>query len=91
MHDKAIPRRDRGSDSPSPESEDAAVQRAVLSLALAAHPKSLTIPGLSREIDQGDAVEHAVRELVGVGLLDCDGITIRPSAAALHSERLELP
>jgi hypothetical protein len=91
MQDKAIPRRDRGPDSPSPESEDAAVQRAVLSLSLAAYPKSLTIPGLAREIDQGNAVERAVRDLVGAGLLDCGGITVRPSVAALHFDRLELP
>lgn len=69
----------------------AAIQRAVLSLVLDAHPKSLTIPDLAREIDAGDAVERAVRELVGVGLLVCEGVSIRPSAAALHFERLELP
>jgi hypothetical protein len=68
-----------------------ATQRAVLGLVLDAHPQSLTIPDLAREIDQGDAVERAVRDLVGVGLLDCEGVSIRPSAAALHFERLELP
>lgn len=68
-----------------------AVQRAVLSLALEAHPKPLTIPDLAAEIDRGDAVERACRDLVCVGLLDCEGVTIRPSAAALHFERLELP
>ncbi len=76
--------------SPRCEREDAAVQRAVLSLVLAAHPKSLTIPGLSLEFDCGDAVERAVVALVGVGLLDCGGISIRPSAAALHFDRLGL-
>jgi hypothetical protein len=70
---------------------DQPTQRAVLSLALDAHPKSLTIPDLAREIDQGDAIERAVRELVGVGLLECSGIMVRPSAAALHFDRLELP
>jgi len=68
-----------------------AAQRAVLSLALEAHPKSLKIPDLAREIDQGDAVERACRDLVGVGLLVCEGVSIRPSAAALRFERLELP
>jgi hypothetical protein len=67
------------------------VQRAVLSLVLDAHPQSLTIPDLSREIDQGDAVEHAVRDLVGVGLLECGGISIQPSLAALCFYRLDLP
>jgi hypothetical protein len=66
-------------------------QRAVLALVLDAHPNSLTIPDLAREIDAGDAVETAVRELVGVGLLVCAGISIQPSAAALHFEGLELP
>lgn len=79
MHPKASPRSDRG------------MQRAVLALALEAHPKSLTIPDLAAEIDQGDTVERACRDLVGVGLLDCEGISIRPTAAAVHFERLELP
>jgi hypothetical protein len=79
MHLQAISRQDR------------ATQRAVLSLALAAHPSALTIPDLAREIDQGDAVERAVRDLVCVGLLECGGVSARPSAAALHFERLELP
>jgi hypothetical protein len=79
MHHKAIPRSDRGT------------QRAVLSLALEAHPRSLSVPDLAREIDQGDAVERAVVDLVAVGLLDCGGVTIRPSAAALHFDSLELP
>lgn len=71
--------------------QDQPTQRAVLALVLDAYPKSLTIPDLAREIDAGDAVERAVRELVGVGLLECQGISIRPSAAALRFERLELP
>lgn len=79
MHHKAIPQPDRG------------VQRTVLSLALDAHPKSLTIPDLADEIGRGDAVDRAVRDLVGIGLLECSGIATRPSAAALHFDRLELP
>lgn len=71
-------------------SEDASVQRAVLSLVLEAHPRQLTIPELAREI-AGEAVEHAVRDLVGAGLIECGGISIRPTAAALHFESLELP
>lgn len=79
MQDKASPRSDRG------------VQRAVLALALEAHPNALKIPDLAREIDRGDAVERACRDLVGVGLLDCEGVSIRPTAAAIRFERLELP
>lgn len=67
-----------------------ATQRAVLSLVLDAHPKPVTIPDLAREINAGHAVEVAVRDLVGVGLLECNGITVRPSAAALHFDDLEL-
>jgi hypothetical protein len=77
--------------SPRLEREDESIQRAILSLALEAHPKSLAIPDLAREIGSGDAVERAVRDLVGVGLLDCGGITIRLSAAALRFYRLDLP
>ncbi len=71
--------------------QDQPIQRAVLSLALEAHPESLTMSDLAREIGRGDAIERAVQELVGVGLLDCQGVSIQPSAAALHFERLELP
>lgn len=68
-----------------------AAQRAVLSLVLDAHPNPVTIPELAREIDAGDAVEPAVRDLVGVGLLECSGLTVRPTAAALRFECLDLP
>jgi hypothetical protein len=67
------------------------VQRAVLSLVLDAHPDPLTIPAIASEIDQGDAGERAIRELVGVGLLECSGITVRPTAAAVHFDSLDLP
>jgi len=66
-------------------------QRAVLALVLDAHPNPVTIPDLAREIDAGDSVEPAIRELVGVGLLECGGITVRPTAAALRFECLDLP
>lgn len=79
MQDKASPRSDRGT------------QRTVLALALEAHPSALTVPDLAAEIGQGDAVEVAVRDLVGVGLLVCEGVSIRPTNAALHFERLDLP
>jgi len=67
------------------EQPNEAVQRAVVGLVLDAHPKSLTIPELANEID---GAEEAIRELVGVGLLEH---SIRASAAALRFERLELP
>lgn len=76
MQEKAIPRPDH------------AVQRAVLALALAAHPKSLTIPELARDFEAGD-VKSAVCDLIGVGLLECGGIL--PTEAALRHDGLELP
>ncbi|HEU4944985.1 MAG TPA: hypothetical protein VFT10_07455 [Solirubrobacterales bacterium] len=75
---------DHGTPSPG------AVQRAVLTLVLDAHPDPLTIPAIASEIDQGDAGERAIRELVGVGLLECSGITVRPTAAAIHFDGLGL-
>ena len=75
--------------SPRPKRDDESVRRAVLSLVLDAHPKSLTIPELAREIDRGDAVERAVRDLVGVGLLECRGITVEPTPAAIHFDALD--
>jgi hypothetical protein len=77
MHDHGIP-------------SGVAAQRAILSLALAAHPTPLKIPNLAREIDTGDAAEHATRDLVGVGLLECSGITVPLTAAAVHFDSLEL-
>jgi len=69
---------------------EAATQRAVLALALDAHPKHLTIPDLARQIDEGDAAEVAVRDLVAVGLLECGGISVWPTVAAVHFDGLEL-
>ena len=70
--------------------QDKATQRAVLALALDAHPKSLALPDLAHELGQ-DAVERAVAELVSVGLLIREGDAISPTAAALHFDQLELP
>lgn len=67
------------------------VQRAVMALTLAPYPHWRTIPELAKEIDKGDAVEHAVVELVCIGLLECRGVSIRPTRAAAHLERLNLP
>ena len=91
MQGKARPGPDQGRNQQSPESKDADVQRAVLALILEAHPKRLTIPHLTHEIDQGDSVERAVRDLVGIGLLECGGVSVWATDAALQHERLELP
>ena len=83
MRANRMPRRARG---------DAAAQRAVLSLVLEAHPKPLTIPELAEELGgDGDSAERAVVALVGVGLLECGGISVSATDAALRHDRLELP
>jgi hypothetical protein len=69
---------------------NAAVQRAVVGLVLDAHPKSLTIPELAREVG-GEAAESAVRDLVAVGLLERHDETVSASAALVHLDGLELP
>jgi hypothetical protein len=78
-----------------PAAEDAKAERTVLALLLEEHPSQLTIPELSLalnahpgDFESNDAVERAVRELVGAGLLRCEGGFIVPTRAALHDERL---
>lgn len=94
MQENSSPRPERGCCTPSPDNEDAKAQRAVLTLALAEHPAQLTIIEVAREIDQGegfaehDAVERAIRDLVGIGLLHCPGGFVMPTRAALHFDRL---
>jgi hypothetical protein len=71
---------------------DAAAQRAVLSLVLEAHPKPLTIPELANELEGEDGgAERAVVALVGAGLLNCGGLSVSATDAALRHDRLELP
>ena len=67
---------------------DAAAQRAVLSLVLHEHPALLAASEVEREIGPGDAVERAMRDLTGVGLLRREGASILPTRAALHFDRL---
>jgi hypothetical protein len=71
---------------------DMAVQRAVMARTLAMYLHWCTIPELAREIDcDGDAVERAVVDLVGIGLLEARGVSIRPTLAVAYLEGLELP
>jgi hypothetical protein len=77
--------------------EDEAVQSATLSLLLSLHPDLLTEAELIREMVAGsgefaerDAVERAVRDLVGAGLLRRCGELVLPTRAAVHFHRLEL-
>jgi len=88
---------DRESGDPaSPAEEDARAEGAVLAFILDEHPDHLTLLELSRVLNDGpsdfarkDAVERAIRELVGGGLLHCQGGLVIPTHAALYFERLE--
>jgi hypothetical protein len=80
-----------------PSAADAKAERVVLAFLLEEHPSQLTIPELSRALNahpggfsSDDAVERAVRELVGAGLLYCHGALVLPTRAALYFARLEV-
>lgn len=79
-----------------PDAEDTKAERVVLAFLLEEHPSQLMIPEVSLALntDPGgfssdDAVERAVRELVGAGLLHCRGRFVLPTRAALYFARLE--
>jgi hypothetical protein len=71
--------------------EDDRTEAAVMGLVLEQHPAQLTLTelalmmvGANQEYKGTDAVERAVRDLVGTGLLHRNGDTIRPTVAALR-------
>jgi hypothetical protein len=75
--------------------EDRAQESAVLQHVLALHPTAITIEELVRELDpdrdsfaQRDAVERAVRDLAGSGLLHEGESLVRPTRAALRFDEL---
>jgi|SoimicmetaTmtLAA_FD_contig_31_5646974_length_1908_multi_6_in_0_out_0_4 hypothetical protein len=78
-----------------PSDQDAQAERAVLSFLLNEHPSQLTIPEVSRALNavpdsfsSFDAVERAIRDLDGAGLVHCrDGFAL-PTRAALYFARL---
>lgn len=79
-----------------PDAEDTKVERIVLAFLLEEHPTQLTIPEVSLALNahpgsfsSDDAVERAVRELVGAGLLYCQDRFVLPARAALYFARLE--
>jgi predicted transcriptional regulator len=75
--------------------EDRAEQSAVLQHVLALHPAAVTVEELVRELDpdrdsfsQRDAVERAVRDLAGAGLLHRSNSLVLPTLAALRFDQL---
>ena len=89
MHDQ--PKGAGDENASSTAEQDLRDQGVVLIHILHRHPTLLTIPDLVREITsgsedfgEGDAVERAVRDLNGIGLLHCPGGLAVPSPAALR-------
>lgn len=79
--------------SPSmPADQDAQAEHAVLAFLLDEHPTQLTISEVSRALnaapDSFDAVERAIRELDGAGLVHCPKGFAIPTRAALYFARL---
>lgn len=75
--------------------EDKATESAVLQHVLFLHPSPVTIEDLSRELGDGgdafstrDAVERAVRDLAGCGLLHRSDSLVLASRAALRFDQL---
>ncbi len=78
-------------DSWTPAAEDAATESAVLQQVLAFHPAQVTVAELVREVGgespgfgERDAIERAVRDLAGVGLLHANGDFVVPTRAAVR-------
>ena len=77
------------------DEQDTAVEIAVIALILSRHPAQLTLAELIREVAddpsqfrQVDAIERAVRDLGGVGLLNRNGEFLVPSQATLRMDKL---
>jgi hypothetical protein len=82
-------------DPSIPADADRKVEWAVLGYLLDADPDRFTIPEVSGAMNAGetdfgseDAIERAVRQLVGAGLLHCSGGFVLPTRAALYYWRL---
>jgi hypothetical protein len=82
-------------DTTFPAGEDAATESAVLQQVLALHPAQITLAELTREVGghsvdfgQRDAIERAVRDLTGAGLLHRHDSFVLPTRAALRFNEL---
>lgn len=78
----------------SSSDEDKATESAVLQHLLALHPATVTTDEIVRAMGGGDsfaecdAIERAVRDLVGAGLLHLADSLVLPSRAALRFDEL---
>jgi hypothetical protein len=86
---------DEHEDSWTPAAEDAAAESAVLQRVLDFHPVLVTVAELVREISgesadfgERDAIERAVRDLTGAGLLHRHDTFVIPTRAALRCSEL---
>lgn len=84
-----------GNDGQTTWAEDESMESAVLRQLLDLHPMRLTLAELVRELDSDggsfagrDAVERAVRDLTGVGLLHKETEFVTPTRAALRFNEL---
>lgn len=82
-------------DIRSAGAEDLAIESAVLQHVLALHPATLTREEIALELSgedesfaERDAVERAVRDLAGAGLLHVSDSLVLPSRAALRFDQL---
>ncbi len=86
---------DQTGDSRTTTAQDAATESAVLQQVLALHPSQLTLEELVREVGgqsasfaERDAIERAVRDLGGAGLLHRREAFVLPTRAALRFDQL---
>jgi hypothetical protein len=86
---------DETDDSWTPAAEDDAAESAVLRQLLDLHPVQVTLAELVREVGgestgfaERDAIERAVRDLTGTGLLHSRGTFVLPTRAALRFSQL---
>jgi hypothetical protein len=82
-------------DIRSTSAEDRTIESVVLQHVLALHPTAVTVEELARELgsgedsfDERDAVERAVRDLTGTGLLHGSEAIVLPTRAALRFDEL---
>lgn len=95
MQDQPIQDRPDTSASSSTYDQDLRDQRVVLTYVLDLNPTHLLVPQLVQEIGggieefkEGDALERAVRDLTGLGLLQCPSGLVMPTHAAIRFDAL---